>query len=160
MALENGIQAFFDIFKAAHPLNYQKSVLLGSRELAGQGKPPRTVVVPTTETFGDPVQWRDAAGNPRKSLRTRTPRLDIHLWGKDLSAVEELIHSTITVLNTLAGIQVTYLPSEWTDEAQASWLILGEAYTLSISLDLPVLKTETFAVIETYDTELAIETEI
>lgn len=160
MAIENGVHAFFEAFKAAHPSNYQNRVLLGDRHLAERGAPPRTVVGLGRETFGAPVQNRDASGNIRKPLLGRETSLTLYLWGKDVADCEELLHSTITTLKKIGGASVTFLPSAWAEIGQGSWLTAGEGYELNIQLEFPVLPTETFVTPESFDFELAIEQEI
>ena len=91
-------------------------VLVGRRELERNQVYPRFVLVPGQERFAAP-EGPGASGNPRL-LHTRRVGFEVHTWGKDYGATEDLFAAFLTGLRiAVSGANYAVAEGEWQEPA-------------------------------------------
>lgn len=133
-----------DIITAATARLTGVPVLVGKRYLDANGKPPRVVFVPTRDRFG-PAQ---RVGGAQPALATRIAGLQVHVWGADVDATEQLAHQVIAALifGIAQDLDVTKIAPKgyrlidggWLEDA---WTNAGEVWVGNFEFDIPVLPT-------------------
>lgn len=126
------------------------SVFLGELEMGKHAVPPRIVLVPAVERFGPPQGGRDGSGNVVQSLRSRVTTVEVHLWGEDIPGVETLIGALINALQRIAGTGWQLEHGTWLAKGQG-YLTRGAACVVPLSLSGQVLRTQTFAPLDTIE---------
>jgi len=109
--------------------------LIGPEHLKAHDSPPRVIWVPSRDRYGPP---ESTGANPRQ-LRTRLAGCEVHVWGRDYEATEEL-------LNLLqAAIHYVAYGCYQLDQGEAGWLALegplqnlGRAYVFHVVFKIPV----------------------
>ena len=115
---------------------------LGRQHLGEHDVPPRLVLVPTADTYGGAER---AAVGPGRVLWTRQAGYDLILWGRDIDEAEGMLGETLTALRHVASVPVQLQGGSWSDE---TWLTLGLAYTLRLTVAAPILEAERFATLQ------------
>jgi len=117
----------------------------GAEEVSKQGAPPRVVLQFISEQIEAPHGQASGAARSRW-LCTRAVDVDIHIWGKNLLATEELAELVLNVLQELApGDSHRRRGVRWVHNAFSQ---RGFAYVLSVTLCLPVERRQSFATLE------------
>lgn len=116
----------------------------GEKHLDEHAVPPRLVLVPRTDTFDPPDQRQMQPGH---ALYTRVCGFELHVWGKDLAQVEQMLPEVIGALHLELGTSLRLDSGTWNDPEQA-WITKGAAYSLNFAVRVPVIRIERFAVLE------------
>jgi len=108
---------------------------IGEKYIAQNDTPPRLVWIPTTDSFGPPVQ---VGANP-KSYATRAAGVDCAVWGEDLAKTEEMANDLIVAIHQQCKSRGNY------DVRGAEWVTAGEltnngiVYLLHLAIDIPIV---------------------
>jgi hypothetical protein len=142
------IEPIFEALQAALPESFP--IFLGEEHIADRNhKPPRIVLVPTNEKYGPPIAVRDENGRPAKPVLTRHITLDTHFWGKDLAQAQDMAHAFLVATHKEACPSYRTGDAYWLSKRQSGGIIVsGEVYILPITFDVPVMRTETWATLE------------
>lgn len=143
--------------KARMPAGFP--IFFGSDHLFKHSRPPRIVLVPTTEKFGPPMQGRDKQGRPLKPILTRSITLDAYFWGQDQAETEGMLLDFLRATHREAATSYTPGVGEWLDKAQlGGFLTAGDLYRLPLTFDTPIVPAERWAVLETIALEYELTT--
>jgi hypothetical protein len=133
MALHEIIHAVVKAFNDTGPLRIPSFV--GEKYIAQNDTPPRLVWIPTTDSFGPPVQ---VGANP-KSYATRVAGVDCAVWGEDLAKTEEMANDLIVAIHQQCKSRGNY------EVRGAEWVTAGEltnngiVYLLHLAIDIPIV---------------------
>lgn len=117
-------------------------LFLGRQHLAQHDSPPRLVLAPVLERFNPPDRPQP---QPGRMLWLRETVLELHLWGQDYAQVEALLSEAVTALQASLGTALRLENATWEPEG---WDQLGVVLALTFSVTAPILRSETFAVLE------------
>ena len=110
---------------------------IGEKYIAQHDTPPRLVWLPTSDSFGPPVQ---VGANP-KSYATRVAGVDCAVWGEDLAKTETMINDLIVALHRECVSRGNY------ELRGAEWVTAGEltnngiVYLLRLAIYIPIVGT-------------------
>lgn len=109
-------------------------VLIGRKELHRNIVYPAFFLIPRREQYSTP-QGPGASGNPRL-LHTRRIMFELHTWGKDYGATEDLYGAFVTGLRVaVQGANYELAESEWQEpEDLSAGVILMSAVTTVFGL--------------------------
>ena len=107
---------------------------VGAQYLAENAQPPRVVWVPLSEGY---QRGPARAGTPR-ATGVRTVTVGARLWGADFDAAEALVDALLWAAQTAAAGSYSAGSVEW---ERGAHLQQGEAATLELTLNVPVLDT-------------------
>lgn len=106
---------------------------LGGEHIAAQDAPPRIVWVPKGGAFG-PV---DKGGTNPRPLKTRNLRVEVHCWGKDYEAAEDLVNRISAAAHSVASGSMSHDNELW-PEGNEQLSALGRVIILSFTFRVPV----------------------
>ena len=133
MALDGIIHAVVKAFNDARP--HRIPSFIGEKYVAQNDTPPRLVWIPSTDSFGPPVQ---VGANP-KSYATRVAGVDCAVWGEDLGRTEEMVNDLIVALHRECMSRGNY------ELRGAEWITAGEltnngiVYLLRLAIFIPIV---------------------
>lgn len=113
------------------------AVLLGEENLHADSSPPRVVMIPRTEAWGD----RDAADRTRNAyvyspLFTRLVNFETHLWGADYDSTEDLLNQVIRAAHVATAGIIGVERGRWNTDSELAKL--GREYVVEITIAVPV----------------------
>ena len=127
------IHAVVKAFNGARP--FATASFIGEKYIAQNDRPPRLVWIPTTDSFGPPVQ---VGANP-KSYATRVAGVDCAVWGEDLAKTEDMANDLIVAIHQQCKSRGNY------EVRGAEWVTAGEltnngiVYLLHLAIDIPIV---------------------
>ena len=113
---------------------------------------PRVVWVPGgSDRFMAPVGARDSDGRPIKALLTRQASVELHFWGADDDSAEAMMESYLALLLMVFGAPACQVSHGYfmTEQHEAAYQHDGSVYVLTVSIDQPIIKPETWVVLAT-----------
>lgn len=115
---------------------------LGRQYLAQHDAPPRLVLIPLLERFNPPDRPQP---QPGRVLWMREVVMELHVWGQDYAQVEGVLGEAVTALQASLGTALRLENATWEPEG---WDKLGTVLALTFSVTAPILRSETFVVLE------------
>lgn len=134
--------ALTDIIAAVgEQLDDSIDVKVGKKNLNANGAPPRIIWVPTQDRFA-PTQ---RVGGNAKAILTRKAGVEVHCWGADFAATEDLINQALVAIYA-AVVKLPaalIMPQGFRILDDAGWLANawtnnGEVYVFHAEFHLPV----------------------
>lgn len=107
----------------------------GALELAKTDAPPRVVLEPVSAVI-------EAPHGVKGALFTRAETVRAHIWGRDMSEVEELVELLFNGIVRVASWSFTAGSSQWKGEGATA---RGAGATYDIVLKIPILRREAVA---------------
>lgn len=115
---------------------------LGRQYVAQHDTPPRLVLYPIGERFIPPDR---AQLQPGRALWSREVAFELHVWGNDYAQCESMLAEIVTALQGIGGTSFQLINATWNAE---EWQQLGQLLTVLFNVTGPLLRAETFAVLE------------
>ena len=112
----------------------QLPVLIGERDLASHGTPPRVVWVPTRDTFGPPVPGVGAV--TVQQVMTLYAEYDVHCWGASIDDARALMVEVVLAGFRCAGRYFAATGAQWVIEGEVEHL--GAVAVLAVKLAMGV----------------------
>jgi len=133
VALDGLIHAVVKAFNDERP--HRIPSFIGEKYIAQNDTPPRLVWIPTTASFGPPVQ---VGANP-KSYATRVAGVDCAVWGEDLAKTEEMVNDLIVAIHQQCRSRGNYelRGAEWVTAGE--FLNNGIVYLLRLAIEIPIV---------------------
>ncbi|WP_407540468.1 hypothetical protein Q0M94_03455 [Deinococcus radiomollis] len=140
----------FNQFKAALPPSMAALPHhFGKLALAENGSYPRVVWVPAgSDRFTPGMSGLDSNRLPFKALSNRQVSIEIHFWGQDDASAEAMMENYLGLLLSVYGTaacQPTH--GYFMTEQDAAYEHDGSVYVLALVLDHPIVKPETWALL-------------
>jgi hypothetical protein len=140
--------ALADIFEAIEgefqSLGVSVAVRDGGEWLGANDSPPRVVFVPTEEILTGAAELHydgtfTATGTPRP-LAQRECAVEVHVWGRDRAATDELVGHTVNAIRRSAGAAYRLASGSWKQQDSAALTQYGRAYVFQVTFLVPVLE--------------------
>ena len=112
------------------------TIELGAQRLHDHTAPPRILWVPSEDEYGPPVSKGERPVSMPGSAFTKLAGFDIHVWGADETATEELNRLFIEVCHLCIGGAFDIKSGSWEKDGETAEN--GIEYVLLITLKLPV----------------------
>lgn len=140
MALAEIFEAIETELQALAPVTVRD----GGEWLGANDAPPRVVFVPTDEILTGAAELHydgtfTATGTSRP-LAQRDCTVEVHVWGKDRAATEELVGHTVNAIRRAAGAAYRLASGSWKTQDAAALTQLGRAYVFQATFLVPVLE--------------------